>query len=182
MAAKIIDFQRCTHVTWTILNRFNNKYIVTAPGYTRLESILMSDVTQYHVVFGAHTTPPSGGIFLAELIGSRPLGAEIVGNTYQDWLSHPVKGFSIRQRGFIVDQVLEAYNNGVSDPTGGADSFFHVPPGMGVVRSTRLHELADGQGNQMSVNAVGWLPGNGLTPPYGQSLDTVYWRQFPWPP
>ncbi|MBX3061208.1 MAG: hypothetical protein KF770_32520, partial [Anaerolineae bacterium] len=161
--------QQVQYITWTILNRYNNQNIRTHSAYdSRMESILLSDPGQYHVAFGDPRKGFPGGIFNGTLAGTGPVGQELVTTIYEGSSNPYLNSVNIQ----AVNGVVAAYNSGAADPTNGADSFYHVAAGQGEASSQAKSNLAAGQ-------IAGWLPGNGLVPPYGLSMDMVYWRQYP---
>ena len=172
--------QQVASITWTILNRYANPRILTAKGFSsRLESILISDPKQYHVVFGDPRRGYPGGIFPGDLMGTGTIGEVGIRETYTSWSNwHP---YLTRDNTVAVRNAIVAYNSGAVDPTNGADSFFHVAAKQGTAQSDAIRNLATDEGRFRDARAVGFLEGNGLERPWGISRDLIYWRQYPWP-
>ena len=172
--------QQVEYITWTILNRYTNPNIPTTKGFSsRLESILISDPQQYHVVFGDPREGYPGGIFPGYLAGTGPIGETGVTNAYASWSGWYT--YLNETNTGAVRNAIDAYNSGATDPTNGADSFFHVPMEQGEARSTSIKNLAIDEGRFRDAAAAGWLRGNGYEPPRGISRDMVYWRRYLWP-
>jgi len=171
--------QQVEYITWTILNRYSNSNISIARDFSsRLESILISNPQQYHAVFGDPDKGYPGGIFSGSLAGTGPIGEVEIMTTYASWSSWYT--YLNEENIDAVHNAVDAYNNGATDPTNGADSFFHVSAGQGEIQSALKQNLALDEGRLRDAAATGWLIGNGLESPYGISRDMVYWRQYPW--
>ena len=172
--------QQVEYITWTILNRYANPSIATSEGFSsRLESILLSDPQQYHVVFGDPRESFPGGIFPGHLAGTGPIGETKIMETYASWSNW--YRYLDEDNVSAVRNTLDTYSRGIPDPTNGADSFFHVSVRQGETRSASIRDLALSEGRLRDATATGWRKGNGLMPPWGLSREMVYWRQYPWP-
>ena len=176
--------EQVEYATWTVLNRYNFDDLQTRSGFeSRIESILIGNPIQYHAVFGYDVATETfrGGVFPADLAWTGPLGSEVTSNRYADWLNS--QPYATQERIDAVIGVVDAYNSGATDPTHGADTFFHVQSIVGGgsggaywAEQKRLAAVAEN--SPQAAAATGWVAGNGLVRPYGLSMDMVYWKQW----